>query len=227
MRTLLIDNYDSYTFNLFHLLGEVNAGQEPIVVRNDELSWSELVRLAPDNIVISPGPGRPERPRDAGVALEVLRRAEVPVLGVCLGHQELAYAWGGTIEHAPEVMHGRLSPVRHDGSTLFRGIPQGFLAVRYHSLAVGAVPDALRVTAWTADGVIMGLEHRTRPLFGVQFHPESVSTRHGRALLENFRDLTPSRPHPSKRPARSARRRRPDATCGGTQLRHRRLEAWC
>jgi para-aminobenzoate synthetase len=225
MRTLLIDNYDSYTFNLFHLLGEVN-GEEPIVVRNDELPWSDLVGLDPDNVVISPGPGRPERPRDAGISLDVLRRAEVPVLGVCLGHQELAYASGGTIEHAREVMHGRLSPIHHDGSTLFAGIPQGFLAVRYHSLVVGAVPRELRVTAWTPDGVIMALEHRARPLFGVQFHPESVSTRHGRALLENFRDLTPRRRPPARLPER-APRRRPAPPRDRTQLRRRRLEAWC
>src|SRR3954471_10095017 len=204
MRTLLIDNYDSYTFNLFHLLGEVN-GEAPMVVRNDELRWDELARLAFDNVVISPGPGRPERPRDAGVSLEVLRRAEVPVLGVCLGHQDLAYAVGGTIEHAREVMHGRLSPIRHDGSALFARVPQGFLAVRYHSLVVGVVPPELRVTAWTSDGVVMALEHRARPLFGVQFHPESVSTMHGRALLENFRDLTPRRPD-RPRPPRAARR---------------------
>jgi len=224
MRTLLIDNYDSYTFNLFHLLGEVN-GEEPIVVRNDELPWSGLAHLDPDNVVISPGPGRPEHPRDAGVALEVLRRAEVPVLGVCLGHQELAYAMGGTIEHAREVMHGRLSPIRHDGSTLFAGIPQGFLAVRYHSLVVGAVPKELRVTAWTPDGVIMALEHRARPLFGVQFHPESVSTEHGRTLLENFRDLTPRR-RPA-RPATRAPRPRPAPPRERMQLRRRHLEAWC
>src|SRR3954470_14726864 len=226
MRTLLIDNYDSYTFNLFHLLGEVN-GTEPVVVRNDERPWEELAALGADNVVISPGPGRPEHPRDVGVSLDALLHAETPVLGVCLGHQALARVAGGTVEHAHEVMHGRLSPIHHDASALFAGIPQGFLAVRYHSLVVGSVPAELRVTAWTPDGVIMGLEHRTRPLFGVQFHPESVSTRHGRALLENFRDLTPSRPHPSKRPARSAGRRQPDATCGGTQLRYRRLEAWC
>ena len=140
VRTLLIDNYDSYTFNLFHLLGEVNGGVEPIVVRNDELSWKELVRLEPDNVVISPGPGRPERARDAGVSLEVLRRAEVPVLGVCLGHEALAYALGGTVEHAREVMHGRRSPIRHDGTGLFARLPQEFLAVRYHSLVVGVVP---------------------------------------------------------------------------------------
>ncbi|HEY6762162.1 MAG TPA: aminodeoxychorismate synthase component I [Baekduia sp.] len=226
MRTLLIDNYDSYTFNLFHLLGEVN-GEEPIVVRNDELPWSELLGLDPDNVVISPGPGRPERPRDVGVALDVLRRAEVPVLGVCLGHQELAYAAGGTIEHAREVMHGRLSPIRHDGSALFAGLPQDFLAVRYHSLVVGAVPPELRVTAWTPDGVVMALEHRARPLFGVQFHPESVATAHGRALVENFRDLTPRRRRPPPPLVRCAQRRRPAPPLQGTQLRRRRLDAWC
>jgi para-aminobenzoate synthetase len=221
MRTVLIDNYDSYTFNLFHLLGEVN-GEEPIVVRNDELPWRELAGLRPDNVVISPGPGRPERSRDAGVSLDVLRGADVPVLGVCLGHQELAYAWGGAIEHAPEVMHGRLSPIRHDGSSLFARIPQGFLAVRYHSLVVGSVPRELRVTAWTPDGVIMALEHRARPLFGVQFHPESVSTRHGRALLENFRDLTPRRRRPAH-PVAPAPRRRPGPPPERAQLRRRRL----
>jgi para-aminobenzoate synthetase len=229
MRTLLIDNYDSYTFNLFHLVGEVNGGDEPIVVRNDEVSWDDVARMEPDNVVISPGPGRPEHPRDAGVSLEVLLRADVPVLGVCLGHQALAYATGGTVEHAPEVMHGRLSRIRHDGSILFAGLPQDFLAVRYHSLVVGAVPPALRVTAWTPDGVVMGLEHRTRPLFGVQFHPESVSTRHGRALLENFRDLTLRR-GPAGRPA--ARRVRREAGEAGRdhdriRLRHRSLGAWC
>ena len=225
MRTLLIDNYDSYTFNLFHLLGEVN-GEEPVVVRNDELPWEELAALEFDNVVISPGPGRPEHPRDAGVSLDVLRRADVPVLGVCLGHQELAYVTGGTIEHAPEVMHGRLSPIRHDGSGLFAGLPQDFLAVRYHSLVVGAVPPELRVTAWTPDGAIMGLEHRARPLFGVQFHPESVSTRHGRELLENFRAVTPRR---ARRPARPAERAAPPPPPPpeSVRLRHRRLDAWC
>ena len=228
MRTLLIDNYDSYTFNLFHLLGEVN-GEEPIVVRNDELPWDDLAALRPDNIVISPGPGRPEHPRDAGVSLEVLRRADVPVLGVCLGHQDLAYVCGGTIEHAPEVMHGRLSRIHHDESTLFAGIPQDFLAVRYHSLVVGVVPPELRVTAWTPDGVVMALEHRTRPLFGVQFHPESVSTRHGRALVENFRAATPKRARGAP-----ARRRRDDAPRpasppqpGTAALERRVVEAWC
>ena len=226
MRTLLIDNYDSYTFNLFHLLGEVNDS-EPVVVRNDELPWEELAGLGADNVVISPGPGRPEHARDVGVSLDALCRADVPVLGVCLGHQALAHITGGTVEHAEEVMHGRLSPIHHDGGSLFAGIPQGFLAVRYHSLVVGAVPAELRVSAWTPDGVIMGLEHRARPLFGVQFHPESVSTRHGRLLLENFRDLTRGRSAPAaRRPAARQHPARPAAPVGA-RIHHRRLESWC
>ena len=221
MRTLLIDNYDSFTFNLFHLLGEVN-GDEPVVVRNDELSWDELAALAVDNIVISPGPGRPEHARDVGVSLDVLKRSELPVLGVCLGHQALAHISGGAVEHAPEVMHGRLSPIDHDGRGLFAGIPQGFAAVRYHSLVVGAVPAELRVTAWTLGDIVMGIEHRTRPLWGVQFHPESISTEHGRTLLRNFRDLTRAQGPPAARGRRAARG--PDA---GTRVHHRTLETWC
>src|SRR5215212_8473857 len=221
MRTLLIDNYDSFTFNLFHLLGEVN-GDEPIVVRSDELSWDDLAALPVDNVVISPGPGRPERERDVGVSLDVLRRARVPVLGVCLGHQALAHVTGGAIEHAPEVMHGRLSSIHHDGGGLFAGIPQGFQAVRYHSLVAGACPAELRVTAWTPDGVVMGLEHRTRPQWGVQFHPESVSTEHGRTLARNFRDLTRAA---QRSPA--AAPRHTQAPAAGVRVRHRALEAWC
>jgi para-aminobenzoate synthetase len=221
VRTLLIDNYDSFTFNLFHLLGEVN-GDEPVVVRNDELPWEELAALAVDNIVISPGPGRPEHQRDVGVSLDALQRAEVPVLGVCLGHQALAHVTGGAIEHAPEVMHGRLSAIHHDGRGLFAGIPQGFAAVRYHSLAVGAVPAALRVTAWTPDDVVMGLEHQSRPLWGVQFHPESISTEHGRTLLQNFRDLTRAHGRPAARAPRPAER-----PAHGVRVHHRTLATWC
>src|ERR671914_1267455 len=221
MRTLLIDNYDSFTFNLFHLLGEVN-GEEPIVVRNDELPWEELAALRVDNIVISPGPGRPDRERDVGVSLDALRCAAVPVLGVCLGHQALGHVTGGAIDHAPEVMHGRLSPIRHDGRGLFEGIPQGFAAVRYHSLVVCAVPAALRLTAWTPDGVVMGLEHRARPLWGLQFHPESIATEHGIALVRNFRDLTRAR---ARSPVGAPRHvRRPAA---GVRVRHRTLGTWC
>jgi para-aminobenzoate synthetase len=221
MRTLLIDNYDSFTFNLFHLLGEVN-GDEPIVMHNDELAWEELAALPVDNIVISPGPGRPEHERDVGVSLEALRRAEVPVLGVCLGHQALAHVTGGAIDHAPEVMHGRLSAIEHDGHGLFAGIPQGFAAVRYHSLAVGALPAELRVTAWTDDAVVMGIEHRTRPLWGVQFHPESISTEHGRTLLRNFRDLTRARGRTRARAARPVGR-----PAVAAQVHHRTLATWC
>jgi para-aminobenzoate synthetase len=221
MRTLLIDNYDSFTFNLFHLLGEVN-GEEPIVARNDELPWEELAALPVDNIVISPGPGRPEHERDVGVSLQALQRAEVPVLGVCLGHQALAVVAGGAIDHAPEVMHGRLSAIHHDGRGLFAGIPQGFAAVRYHSLAVGPLPAELRVTAWTDDGVVMGLEHASRPLWGVQFHPESISTEHGRTLLRNFRDLTPARAGAAGRAPRPA-----GEAAAGTHVHHRTLETWC
>jgi para-aminobenzoate synthetase len=220
MRSLLIDNYDSFTFNLFHLLGEVN-GEEPIVVRNDALTWDELAALPVDNIVISPGPGRPERERDLGISLDALRRAEVPVLGVCLGHQALAHVAGGAIDHAPEVMHGRLSPIHHDGRGLFEGLPQGFAAVRYHSLVVGAVPTALRVTAWTPDGVVMAVEHRTRPLWGVQFHPESISTEHGPALMRNFRDLTRERGRSAAGARRTAER-----PAAGVRVLHRALENW-
>jgi para-aminobenzoate synthetase len=220
MRTLLIDNYDSFTFNLFHLLGEVN-GEEPIVARNDELPWEELAALPVDNIVISPGPGRPDHERDVGVSLDALQRADVPVLGVCLGHQALAHITGGAIDHAPEVMHGRLSAIHHDGHGLFEGIPQGFAAVRYHSLVVGAAPAALRVTAWTRDHVVMGLEHRERPLWGVQFHPESIITEHGRTLLRNFRDLTRTRQR--SRTGAPRRARRPAA---GIRVHHRALETW-
>jgi para-aminobenzoate synthetase len=221
MRTLLIDNYDSFTFNLFHLLGEIN-GDEPIVARNDELPWEELAALPIDNIVISPGPGRPDRERDVGVSLDALQRADVPVLGVCLGHQALAHITGGAIDHAPEVMHGRLSRIHHDGRGLFEGVPQGFAAVRYHSLVVGAVPVALRVTAWTPDQVVMGLEHRTRPLWGVQFHPESISTEHGRTLVRNFRDLTRA-----QRRSRAEAPRRSHEPATGVRVQHRALAGWC
>jgi para-aminobenzoate synthetase len=190
MRTLLIDNYDSFTFNLFQVLAAVNR-VDPIVVRNDEATWAELEALAFDNIVISPGPGRPERGKDFGVCREAIEGGRVPILGVCLGHQGLAYASGGAVVHAPEVMHGRLSPVFHDESALFLGIPQGFWAVRYHSLCVAEpLPACLQTTAWTADGVVMGLAHRERPLWGVQFHPESICTPDGRQLIQNFHDLT-------------------------------------
>jgi para-aminobenzoate synthetase len=190
MRTLLIDNYDSFTFNLFQLLAAVNR-EDPIVVRNDEATWAELQGLDFDNVVISPGPGRPEHPKDFGVCKDAIEAAEVPLLGVCLGHQGLAHFWGGSVVHAPEVMHGRLSAVFHDESPLYAGIPQGFEVVRYHSLCVAQpLPACFEVTSWTADAVVMGVAHRERPLWGVQFHPESICTNDGRQLVQNFRDLT-------------------------------------
>jgi para-aminobenzoate synthetase len=192
IQTLLLDNYDSFTFNLFQLLAEVN-GEDPVVVRHDGATWDELARLQFDNIVISPGPGRPDNPADFGVCAAAIEAAGVPVLGVCLGHQGLGCFAGAAVVHAPEVMHGRLSRVYHNRAPLFAGIPQGFEAVRYHSLCVTDPPASLEPIAWTRDGVIMGIAHRQRPQWGVQFHPESICTEHGRRLLANFRDLTPAR----------------------------------
>ncbi len=190
LKTLLIDNYDSFTYNLFQLLAEAN-GEEPLVVRNDEASWAELARLEFDNLVISPGPGRPDRVADFGVCDEAIRRSTVPLLGVCLGHQGLALLHGAAVVPAPGPVHGRLSAVLHDDSRLFAGIPREFQAVRYHSLCVEQpLPSELRGIAWTSDGVLMAVEHCERPLWGVQFHPESVCAEHGRRLLENFRDLS-------------------------------------
>jgi para-aminobenzoate synthetase len=189
MRTLLVDNYDSYTYNLFQLLAVIN-GVEPVVVTNDEASADELLALDIDNIVISPGPGRPENPADFHVCLELLRRAQLPILGVCLGHQGIAVAAGGRTTRAAVVMHGRRSRVRHDGP-LFQGIPQGFRAVRYHSLAVAQpLPAGVRATAWADDGTVMGLDVVDRPVYGVQFHPESILTEHGDRIVSNFRDLS-------------------------------------
>ncbi len=190
LKTLLIDNYDSFTYNLFQLLAEVND-EEPLVVSNDEASWDVLSDLEFDNVVISPGPGRPDRTGDFGVCAEAIQRSAVPLLGVCLGHQGLGALCGAMVVPAPEPVHGRLSAVLHDDSPLFADIPREFQAVRYHSLCVEQpLPDELRGIAWTTNGVLMALEHRDRPLWGVQFHPESICTGHGRQLLVNFRDLS-------------------------------------
>jgi len=198
MRTLLIDNYDSFTYNLFQLLAEVN-GREPLVVRNDEASLAELERLDFDNVVISPGPGRPERAEDFGVCADVIRLCDRPLLGVCLGLQGMGWVEGGHVERAPEPMHGRVASIEHYGKSLFAGIPSPFQATRYHSLALARpLPSTLRETA-TADGIPMAIEHRTRPQYAVQFHPESIATEHGKRLLENFRDLTPRPSSPTGR----------------------------
>jgi anthranilate synthase/aminodeoxychorismate synthase-like glutamine amidotransferase len=184
---LLVDNYDSFTFNLAQYLGELGAA--PLVKRNDEIALDEIGSLRPDRIVISPGPGRPE---DAGISVDLIRRfgATIPILGVCLGHQSIGIAFGGQVVRATQVMHGKVSSVQHDGRGVFRGVQQPFVAGRYHSLVVAEpLPDALEKAAQTDDGTIMGVRHRTFPVHGVQFHPESVLTGEGRQLLRNFLEL--------------------------------------
>ncbi|MGW3648856.1 aminodeoxychorismate synthase component I [Streptomyces sp. NPDC000878] len=193
MKTLLIDNYDSYTYNLFQLIAEVN-GEEPVVIRNDAPTSAFDTLAEFDNVVVSPGPGHPATPRDFGISARVLAESRIPVLGVCLGHQGIALGERGRVVPAPEPRHGHLSTIRHDEQDLFKGLPQNFTAVRYHSLAVREpLPETLQATAWSEDGVLMGLRHRTRPLWGVQFHPESVLTEYGRRMLMNFRNLTADR----------------------------------
>jgi anthranilate synthase component 2 len=186
---LLIDNYDSFTYNLVHYLGELGA--EAHVVRNDEITAAEASAMKPQAIVMSPGPRTPD---DAGTCLELVRTAPatMPILGVCLGHQAIGQAYGGEVVRCHEVLHGKLSSITHTGTGLFKGLPQGFSVTRYHSLTVNpeTLPDCLAVTARSQSGVIMGLEHKTRPVYGVQFHPESIASEHGHALLKNFLDLT-------------------------------------
>ncbi|MEH2331091.1 aminodeoxychorismate synthase component I [Nostoc sp.] len=190
MQTLIIDNYDSYTFNLYQMIAEVNA-KLPLVIYNDRLNWDELKEIAFDNIVISPGPGRPERSEDFGVCRQIIENADVPLLGVCLGHQGLGYLHGARVIHAPEVRHGRLSKIYHNNSELFQGIPSNFSVVRYHSLLVAnELPECLEKIAWTEEGLVMGLRHRHLPFWGVQFHPESICTEYGQRLIANFRDIT-------------------------------------
>jgi para-aminobenzoate synthetase len=230
MSTLLVDNYDSYTYNVFHLLAAA-SGEEPIVVHNDAVTWKALSRHRFDAIVLSPGPGRPERWHDFGVCSDILQRSEVPVLGICLGHQGLGRVLDGLVEHAPTAMHGRLSKVQHVGNGLFEDIPQDFSVVRYHSLAVtGPFARNARVSAWTADGVVMGIEHDTRPLWGVQFHPESISTEHGRKLFENFYRLCGTQRQnagtPRRRPAAAPTKpRRKDGPKPTLQMRTIEAEA--
>jgi para-aminobenzoate synthetase len=212
MRTLLVDNHDSYTYNVFHLLAGV-SGEEPIVVDNDAVSWRALERWDFDAIVLSPGPGTPGRWHDFCVCDDILRFSEIPVLGICLGHQGLGKMLDGEVRSAPEAMHGRLSKIFHEGDGLFDGIPQGFPVVRYHSLAItGMGPDG-NVCAWADDGVVMGIEHRKRPMWGVQFHPESIATDHGARLVENFFDLARKRKETpvraTKRPAGARPRNAP------------------
>ena len=190
---VIIDNYDSFTYNLVHYLGELGA--ECGVFRNDAISVDEVLALDPDGIVLSPGPGYPQ---SAGICLELVEKAAdtVPLLGVCLGHQAIGQAFGGRIVRAPKLMHGKLSAIRHDGDGLFQGLPHGFEATRYHSLVVEreSLPETLQVNAEADQGVIMGMVHRERPIFGVQFHPESIASEHGHALLANFLRATGQQP---------------------------------
>jgi anthranilate synthase component 2 len=185
---LVIDNYDSFTYNLVHYLNELGA--ETTVVRNDAISVQDALALKPEAVLLSPGPCTPDQ---AGICLPLLRAAPegLAIFGVCLGHQAVGQAYGGDVIRAKQLMHGKTSQIHHNGKGIFAGLPNPFTATRYHSLAVdkATLPDDLEITAWTDDGEIMGLQHKTRPIYGVQFHPESIATEGGHQLLANFLDL--------------------------------------
>ena len=185
---LVIDNYDSFTYNLVHYLNELGA--DTVVHRNDDLTVQEALGLRPNAVLLSPGPKAPDQ---AGICLPLLRGApdDLAILGVCLGHQAIGQAYGGDVIRAKEVMHGKTSKIFHNDQGVFKGLPNPFIATRYHSLAVdkATLPDDLEITAWTEDGEIMGVQHKTRPVYGVQFHPESIATEGGHQLLANFLDL--------------------------------------
>jgi para-aminobenzoate synthetase component 2 len=183
---LVIDNYDSFTYNLVQYLGEL--GEELCVFRNDKITLDEVDRLKPARIVISPGPGVPA---EAGISEQLIRHCykSTPILGVCLGHQAIGEVFGGKIMRAPSLMHGKASPIFHDGKTIFAGLPEGFPATRYHSLVVSDIPASLEISAETRDGIVMGLRHREYPTEGIQFHPESILTAVGKNLLQNFLNL--------------------------------------
>lgn len=182
---LVIDNYDSFTYNLVQYFGEL--GEDVRVFRNDEITLEGVERLAPARIVVSPGPCTPN---EAGISVPAIRHfaGKVPILGVCLGHQSIGQAFGGKIIHAKQVMHGKTSEIHHQNRGVFSGLPEGFQATRYHSLVIerDSMPDCLEITAWTDDGEVMGVRHKTLPVEGVQFHPESILTEHGHAMLKNF-----------------------------------------
>ena len=185
LKVLIIDNYDSFTYNLVQYVGEFGCRLH--VFRNDGINCADIRRLKPDRILISPGPGRPS---DAGISEELIRvfSDTIPILGICLGHQAIGEVFGGRVVHAPELKHGKTSMIHHNSDTVFSSVPDPFEATRYHSLILAAdsLPDCLAITAWTDDGLIMGVRHRERDTFGVQFHPESIMTRHGKTILRNF-----------------------------------------
>jgi para-aminobenzoate synthetase len=233
VKTLLVDNHDSYTYNVFHLLAAA-SGEEPMVVNNDAVSWRVLTRMDFDAIVLSPGPGHPSRWHDFGVCSDILRKSEVPVFGICLGHQGIGNLLEGSVARAPMAMHGRLSRVMHEGKGLFKDVPQGFSVVRYHSLAITSPPGPEgSICAWSDDGVVMGVEHTKRPIWGVQFHPESISTEYGLKIAKNFFDLAAQHRREAERPAgramiapRSAKRApaAPGAEGGELELRMRTIQ---
>ncbi|HEX4216333.1 MAG TPA: aminodeoxychorismate synthase component I [Candidatus Dormibacteraeota bacterium] len=224
LRTLLVDNHDSFTYNLFQLLEEVN-GCAPVVLRNDDRAgWRRLRQEDFDAAVISPGPGRPDRWRDLGISAAVIAGWRLPMLGVCLGHQAVCHLMGGRVGRAPEPVHGRVSRIRHRGEGVLAGLPDPFVAVRYHSLVVHHLPPPLEATAWTEDGLVMALRHRHRPIWGVQFHPESIASEGGRRLLCNFRALA-ERPVPRAEVAAvpTAAVDRPRVRCASAEGERRRL----
>jgi para-aminobenzoate synthetase len=234
VKTLLVDNHDSYSFNVFHLLAEA-SGEEPMVVNNDAVSWRVLTRMDFDAIVLSPGPGHPSRWHDFGVCRDILRYSEIPVFGICLGHQGIGNLLEGSVNRAPMAMHGRLSRVMHEGKGLFKDVPQGFSVVRYHSLAITTPPGPEgSIVAWSDDGVVMGVEHTKRPIWGVQFHPESISTEYGLKIAENFFEMAAQHRRSTERPAgratiapRSGRPAAPapsPAASGELELRMREIE---
>ena len=186
MTTLIIDNYDSFSWNLYQLFGALGA--EPRVVRNDAVTLADVRRLAPSRVVLSPGPGRPDDPARVGVCRAVLEELPVPILGVCLGHQAIVCVAGGRVVPATRPMHGKRSTIEHRGAGILRDLPRPFEAMRYHSLVVdpGTLPESIEVTAWCKDGTIMGVRHRRRPIFGVQFHPESIGTPRGQTICQTF-----------------------------------------
>ena len=194
---LIIDNYDSFTFNLYHFLGDIGAQCE--VWRNDKLSVADAMAMQPEAIVLSPGPCTPT---EAGICLDLIAAAagKIPLFGVCLGHQAIGQAFGGNVIRAPEPMHGKVSPITHTGSDILAGIPSPFRATRYHSLIVerDSLPETLVPTAWTDDGLIMAMHHRTLPIYGVQFHPESIASEHGHTILSNFLALARDTNSPAK-----------------------------
>jgi anthranilate synthase/aminodeoxychorismate synthase-like glutamine amidotransferase len=190
MNIALIDNYDSFTHNIYDLIYRV-SGRRALILRNDEMSYADFTELDVDGVVLSPGPGHPERVEDFGICRKVLLHSAKPVLGICLGHQGIGAAFGATVAMAPQPVHGLTADIFHDGRYLFEGVPQRVKMVRYHSLLVTSpLPDTLQATAWTEDGLIMGLRHRSRKIFGVQFHPESICSQYGDVLMSNFLRLT-------------------------------------